>query len=212
MASHLIYDRNQWDVLGCFTKRCLELESNYLPLLLQASLGLQVLSLPVSVRVHVCVCLCVYRSHVCPRDNSSPIQARITKFRSEMQNTLIKIPSVQSKLYVITNMYCQNQGWSHSSSGVKWDKCLLITRMSCWVQVFCLILDSLVSFHWTQYSICCWVGFWNIQVWILTSEEDNLSPFNTKSLPCVNTQFELNNIYVLLRKWNLFSVMLVLMG
>ena len=34
------------------------------------------------------------RHQVCPHDNSSPIQARITKFGSEVQNTLIKIPIV----------------------------------------------------------------------------------------------------------------------
>ena len=41
-------------------------------LLPEASLGLRVLSLPASVRQSV-------RHQVCPRDNSSPIQARITK-------------------------------------------------------------------------------------------------------------------------------------
>ena len=45
----------------------------------------------------VCVCVCLYvclsvcQSRVCPRDNSSPVQARITKFGAQMQNTLVKI-------------------------------------------------------------------------------------------------------------------------
>ena len=32
------------------------------------------------------------RHQVCPRDNSSPVQARITKFGPKMQNTLVKVP------------------------------------------------------------------------------------------------------------------------
>ena len=34
------------------------------------------------------------RHQVCPRDNSSPVQARITKFGPKMQNTLVKVPFV----------------------------------------------------------------------------------------------------------------------
>ena len=56
---------------------------NFLP---EASFGLRVLSLSVSV--------CVYQSLACPHDNSSPVQARITKFGPEKQNTLVKIPIV----------------------------------------------------------------------------------------------------------------------
>ena len=41
-----------------------------------------------------CVCMCVYQSRACPHDNSSPIQARITKFGPEMQNTLVYVPIV----------------------------------------------------------------------------------------------------------------------
>ena len=40
------------------------------------------------------VCVCVYQSLACPHDNSSPVQARITKFGPEKQNTLVKIPIV----------------------------------------------------------------------------------------------------------------------
>ena len=42
----------------------------------------------------VCVCMCVYQSRACPLDNSSPSQARITKFGPEMQNTLVWVPIV----------------------------------------------------------------------------------------------------------------------
>ena len=34
------------------------------------------------------------RHQVCPRDNSSPVQARITKFGPKIQNTLVKVPIV----------------------------------------------------------------------------------------------------------------------
>ena len=37
---------------------------------------------PVCVSVSVCVCLCVYQSLACPHDNSSAVQARITKFET----------------------------------------------------------------------------------------------------------------------------------
>ena len=56
------------------------------PFLPEASFGLRVLSSPVSV--------CVYQSLACPHDNSSSVQARITKFGPEKQNTLVKIPIV----------------------------------------------------------------------------------------------------------------------
>ena len=58
----------------------------WLRFLPEASFGLRVLSSPVSV--------CVYQSLACPHDNSSPVQARITKFGPEKQNTLVKIPIV----------------------------------------------------------------------------------------------------------------------
>ena len=64
-------------------------EFEFLP---EASFGLRVLSSPASVGL--CVRVCVYQSRACPDDNSSPIQARITKFGPEMQNTLVWVPIV----------------------------------------------------------------------------------------------------------------------
>ena len=61
-------------------------------LLPEASFGLRVLSLPASVCVSVCLSVC--QSRVCPRDNSSPVQPRITKFGPEVRKTLVKIPIV----------------------------------------------------------------------------------------------------------------------
>ena len=46
------------------------------------------------LRMCVCVCLCVRQSWACPSGNSSTVQARITKFGPEKQNTLVKIPIV----------------------------------------------------------------------------------------------------------------------
>ena len=42
----------------------------------------------------LCLCVCVYQSLARPHDNWSPVQARITKFGPEKQNTLVKIPIV----------------------------------------------------------------------------------------------------------------------
>ena len=71
----------------------------------EASFGLRVLSSPASV----CPCVCVYQSRACPHDNSSPIQARITKFRTEMQNTLVEVPIV----------FGEDRPWS-SRSNLTW--------------------------------------------------------------------------------------------
>ena len=79
---------------ACFANSTISpLHHAFLP---EASFGLRVLSLPASVCVCVCVsvCLSVCQSRVCPRDNSSPVQTRITKFGAQMQNTLVKVPIV----------------------------------------------------------------------------------------------------------------------
>ena len=46
------------------------------------------------VCVCTCVCQSVCQSLACPRDNSGPVQARITKFGPKMQKTLVKVPIV----------------------------------------------------------------------------------------------------------------------
>ena len=70
----------------------------------EASFGLQVLSSPASVGL--CVRVCVYQS----QDNSSPIQARITKFGPEMQNTSVWVPIV----------FGDDQPW-YSRSNLTWN-------------------------------------------------------------------------------------------
>ena len=42
----------------------------------------------------VIACVCVYQSLACPHDNSSPVQAWITKLGPQKQNTLVKILNV----------------------------------------------------------------------------------------------------------------------
>ena len=46
------------------------------------------------VCVYVRVSVCVYQSLACQHNNSSAVQARITKLGSEMQNTLVKMPII----------------------------------------------------------------------------------------------------------------------
>ena len=48
----------------------------------------------VSMCVCVCLCVCVCQSLACPRDNSEPVEARITKFGLKMQKTLVRVPFV----------------------------------------------------------------------------------------------------------------------
>ena len=63
-----------------------------------ASFGLRVLSLPAGLCMcaHMCVCVRQHRDY--QHHNSSSPYARITQFRPEVQNTLIKIHVVQGKL------------------------------------------------------------------------------------------------------------------
>ena len=62
----------------------------------EASFGLRVLPLPASV----CLCVrvfvrpCVCQSRACLHDNSPLVQARITKFGTKVQKTLVKVPIV----------------------------------------------------------------------------------------------------------------------
>ena len=46
------------------------------------------------LRLCVCVSVCVYQSRACPHDNLPFVQARITKFGTKVQMTLVKVPIV----------------------------------------------------------------------------------------------------------------------
>ena len=80
-----------WFYRVCITKINGRVSEEFLH---EANFGLQLFSLPASVSpcVHVAVCLCVYQSRACPHDNSPLVEAKITKFGVEVQNTLIKCP------------------------------------------------------------------------------------------------------------------------
>ena len=54
----------------------------------KASFGFRVLSLPVCACV--CLCVCVRQSWACPRDNSWPVQASITKFDQRCKTTWLR--------------------------------------------------------------------------------------------------------------------------
>ena len=56
--------------------------------------GIVVACVCVCVSICLSVCLSVCQSLACPRDNSGPVQTRITKFGTKMQNTLVKVPIV----------------------------------------------------------------------------------------------------------------------
>ena len=60
----------------------------------EASFGLRVWSLPASVCLCVRVSVCVCQTRACPHDNSPLVQARITKFGTKVQKTLVKVPIV----------------------------------------------------------------------------------------------------------------------
>ena len=78
--------------LCTFIHLCLQMISFYYPRPVLAFGYCHRLRLCVCVCVRLCVC--VYQSLACPRDNSSPVRARTTKFGQEMQKTLIKNPIV----------------------------------------------------------------------------------------------------------------------
>ena len=44
------------------------------------------------IALSVYLSVCVYQSLACPHDNLSAVQARITKFETQVKNTLVKIP------------------------------------------------------------------------------------------------------------------------
>ena len=53
---------------------------------------------PSGVVIYLRLCVYVYlsvcQSHECPRNNSGPVQARITKFGPKMQKTLVRVPVI----------------------------------------------------------------------------------------------------------------------
>ena len=54
--------------------------------------------------VIACMCVCVCQSLACPQDNSSPVQARVTKLSPATQGTLVKIPIFGGRLTVTSKV------------------------------------------------------------------------------------------------------------
>ena len=85
-----------------------------------------------------------------------------------------------------------SQGWSNTGSDINLAECSLIIGMG--YQVFSLILTSPVGL-WA--GIKC-AGEWvsESDAWariLVLPEEDNLSPCDSKSLPCANAQLKQKN-------------------
>ena len=64
---------------------------HFLSFLPEASFGLGYCR---CLRLCVCVSVCVCQSRACPHDNSPLVHARITKFGTYVQKTLVKVPIV----------------------------------------------------------------------------------------------------------------------
>ena len=77
----------------CIVQKVCETKLQLNCFLPEASFGHRILSLPESMCVYVCVSVCVSIT-CCPRNNSGPLQARITKFGPKLQKTLFKVPIV----------------------------------------------------------------------------------------------------------------------
>ena len=89
-------------------------------------------------------------------------------------------------------VYRQSQVRMPNGSVVRWAECLLIIGTGCRVQVFSLILDSSVSLSAGIQSAGDWVSE---TLWVrilLSAEEDNLSPFDSK-IACLCQSIEINN-------------------
>ena len=67
----------------------------------------------------------------CPHDNSSAVQARITKFRTDVQNTLVKIPIISG----------DDRPWP-SRSNSTWNKILPHFELVCTITCHPLQLES----------------------------------------------------------------------
>ena len=100
------------NAMRLFPMRCAPIRAFKNRFLPDASIGLRVLSLPASVRPSVSPSAC---HQVCPRDNSSPVQVRATKFGPKVLNTLVKIPVVWGLIeHDMSNLtYFQNPVYLH---------------------------------------------------------------------------------------------------
>ena len=117
--------------------------------------------------------------HSAEEDNLSPFDSKIA--------CLCQSIEINNK-----HVYRQNQVQMPNGSGVEWAECSLIIVTGCRVQVFSLILDSLVGLSAGIQSAgdsipeTLWVPI------LHSAEEDNLSPFDSK-ITCLCQSIEINN-------------------
>ena len=113
-------------------------------------------------------------------DNLSPFDSKIA--------CLCQSIEINNNKYV----YRQSQVRMPNGSGVRWAECLLIIGTGCRVQVFSLILDSSVGLSAGIQSAEDWVSETPWVRILLSAEEDNLSPFDSK-IACLCQSIEINN-------------------
>ena len=113
-------------------------------------------------------------------DNLSPFDSKIA--------CLCQSIEINNNKYV----YRQSQVRMSNGSGVRWAECLLIIGTGCRVQVFSLILDSSVGMSAGIQSAEYWVSETPWVRILLSAEEDNLSPFDSK-IACLCQSIEINN-------------------
>ena len=160
-------------------------------LILDSSVGLSA-SIQ-SVKDWVSETLWVRILHSAEEDKLSPFDSKMA--------CLCQSIEIKNNKYV----YRQSQARMPNGSGVRWAGCMLIIGTGCWVQVFSLILDSSVSLSAGIQSGEDWVSE-TLWVRILHStEEDKLSPFDSK-FPCPCPSIEINNnkyvcMYVCMYGW-----------
>ena len=105
-----------------------------------------------------------------------------------LEHPLCQSIEINNNKYV----FRQSQVRMPNGSGVRWAEFLLIIGTGCRVQVFCLILDSSVGLSAGIQSAEDWVSE---TLWVrilLSAEEDNLSPFDSK-IACLCQSIEINN-------------------
>ena len=113
-------------------------------------------------------------------DNLSPFDSKIA--------CLCQSIEINNNKYV----YRQSQVRMSNGSGARWAECLLIIGTGCRVQVFSLILDSSVGLSAGIQSAGDWVSETPWVRILLSAEEDNLSPFDSK-IACLCQSIEINN-------------------
>ena len=135
----------------------------------------------VYVHVYAYVYVCMNPGTIWVRILHSAEEDKLFPFDSKIA-CLWQSIEINNNKYV----YRQSQARMPNGSGVRWAECLLIIATGFRVQVFSLILDSSVGLSAGIQSAEDWVSEtpWGR---ILHSAEEDLSPFDSKTLACART-------------------------